>query len=76
VLKIQVNYILRNVRKDVISIFYIAVSQLGSRKLSLGVPREIVEYTVHRYYEILKYRRKIRNILGKTGKLLNFFLMI
>jgi hypothetical protein len=59
VLKVQANYILGNVRKDVLSIFYIAVSQPGFVKLSLGVPREMVEYTYKlRNFEILETNSK------------------
>jgi len=51
VLKIQANYILRNVRKKMLSIFYIAVSQPG-------VPQVIITGSARNsgiYIEIVKF---------------------
>jgi len=48
---------------------------LWFRRISLGVPLEVVEQ-LYRNFEILKFRRKIPNILRKTGKCLRFFLTI
>jgi len=47
---------------------------LWFRRISLGVPLEVVEQ-LHSNSEILKFRREIPHILRKTGKCLRFFFL-